>query len=437
MAELTRGMKLVDWPDAAQDDFFGQLITQHAGSLKGAAAQRPRPQHDGPPSRERIPDADPERRRSGPGAGGRRRCRGRRRAALLGRRRAGDRPGLGERSRLGSQHGADRRAPAPTPESEAAAAAAAEVAPATCRCRRFRSTSDSSASEPAETPADNDEAVSPELAPGAQLREHLELGFSYQLNLKDQWQKVRLTYMSPARNLFLFSHGARGRETISMTARTLGRLCDAGRMRAFENAFLIDRATRRARQQLAAADARAAIRRRRADRRPRASGRPPRPRPGPRERRQSAHDAVRSIAPVHRHRDADRPVGLRRENEMNAAPAGEDIASKQHFDRWRVCVAPMMDWTDRHCRYFLRLLTPRTRLYTEMVTTGALLHGDVAAAPRLRRRRASGRAAARRQRARGAGARARGSASTGATTRSTSTAAARASACSAARSAPA
>jgi tRNA-dihydrouridine synthase A len=38
----------------------------------------------------------------------------------------------------------------------------------------------------------------------------------------------------------------------------------------------------------------------------------------------------------------------------------------------------MMDWTDRHCRYFHRLITRRTRLYTEMVTTGALLHGDVA-----------------------------------------------------------
>jgi len=44
---------------------------------------------------------------------------------------------------------------------------------------------------------------------------------------------------------------------------------------------------------------------------------------------------------------------------------------------WRMSVAPMMDWTDRHCRYFHRLLSRRTRLYTEMVTTGALLHGDV------------------------------------------------------------
>ncbi|HET9207014.1 MAG TPA: tRNA dihydrouridine(20/20a) synthase DusA [Burkholderiaceae bacterium] len=44
---------------------------------------------------------------------------------------------------------------------------------------------------------------------------------------------------------------------------------------------------------------------------------------------------------------------------------------------WRLCVAPMMDWTDRHCRYFHRLIAPRARLYTEMITTGALLHGDV------------------------------------------------------------
>jgi tRNA-dihydrouridine synthase A len=41
------------------------------------------------------------------------------------------------------------------------------------------------------------------------------------------------------------------------------------------------------------------------------------------------------------------------------------------------CVAPMMDWTDRHCRRFHRVLSRRARLYTEMVTTGALLHGDL------------------------------------------------------------
>ena len=42
----------------------------------------------------------------------------------------------------------------------------------------------------------------------------------------------------------------------------------------------------------------------------------------------------------------------------------------------RIAVAPMMDWTDRHCRYFMRLLSPSALLYTEMVTAAAIVHGD-------------------------------------------------------------
>jgi tRNA-dihydrouridine synthase A len=52
-------------------------------------------------------------------------------------------------------------------------------------------------------------------------------------------------------------------------------------------------------------------------------------------------------------------------------------ASDAPHSPWRMCVAPMLDWTDRHCRFFHRLLSQHARLYTEMVTTGALLHGDV------------------------------------------------------------
>jgi tRNA-dihydrouridine synthase A len=44
---------------------------------------------------------------------------------------------------------------------------------------------------------------------------------------------------------------------------------------------------------------------------------------------------------------------------------------------YKLCVAPMMDWTDRHCRFFHRLIAPTARLYTEMITTGAILHGDL------------------------------------------------------------
>ncbi len=51
-------------------------------------------------------------------------------------------------------------------------------------------------------------------------------------------------------------------------------------------------------------------------------------------------------------------------------------APPQTVPAHRLSVAPMMDWTDRHCRVFHRALTKRTLLYTEMVTTGAILYGD-------------------------------------------------------------
>ncbi len=48
---------------------------------------------------------------------------------------------------------------------------------------------------------------------------------------------------------------------------------------------------------------------------------------------------------------------------------------RSHHDDFQLSVAPMMDWTDRHCRYFHRLLSPHARLYTEMVTSAALVRG--------------------------------------------------------------
>jgi tRNA-dihydrouridine synthase A len=58
--------------------------------------------------------------------------------------------------------------------------------------------------------------------------------------------------------------------------------------------------------------------------------------------------------------------GQKSPDNLVVAPSGADF---------RVSVAPMMDWTDRHCRYFHRLLSPRARLYTEMVTSAALVRG--------------------------------------------------------------
>jgi tRNA-dihydrouridine synthase A len=57
------------------------------------------------------------------------------------------------------------------------------------------------------------------------------------------------------------------------------------------------------------------------------------------------------------------------ENAMTPGPM-------QGIDSWRISVAPMMDCTDRHCRFFLRLLSPHARLYSEMVTAAAIVRGD-------------------------------------------------------------
>ncbi|TXH03584.1 MAG: tRNA dihydrouridine(20/20a) synthase DusA [Nevskiaceae bacterium] len=57
---------------------------------------------------------------------------------------------------------------------------------------------------------------------------------------------------------------------------------------------------------------------------------------------------------------------------LHAAPG----TTGQPHDPWRFSVAPMMDWTDRHCRAFMRLASRHARLYTEMVHTGAVIHGE-------------------------------------------------------------
>ncbi len=273
MSELTEGMKFVEWPQAAQDEFFGQLISQHSGSLKGTA--RSDLDHNMlvrnleaafrsavPSAEEAVAESETE-----PAQG---------QAPIVEQRFSaaeGEAIGLISESEIDwSRHPANearaalakrladeqaRGAASLDASSAGAGLADVPLEDATSGAMSFPAlpgdpSEDSRAPPGASGPNPEEPVESPEFAPGPQLREHLQLGFSYQLNLKDQWEKVRLTYMSPGRTLFLFSHGVKGRETISMTARTLARLCEGGRMRAFENAFLIDRATQRARQQLSA-----------------------------------------------------------------------------------------------------------------------------------------------------------------------------------------
>ena len=109
-------------------------------------------------------------------------------------------------------------------------------------------------------------------------------------------------------------------------------------------------------------------------------------------RRRPGHQAARASPPTRRSRISAAssgsawprstgraaPSSVRRRQivavaEKVSAVGGERIAMNPSPQDWRLSVAPMMEWTDRHCRYFHRLLTRRARLYTEMVTTGALL----------------------------------------------------------------
>jgi hypothetical protein len=92
----------------------------------------------------------------------------------------------------------------------------------------------------------------PEPSSGALLMDNMQLGFAYQMHTGTEWQKMRLAHVSAGRSFFIFTHGNRHQETVTMTARMLKKLCEAGRMRAFEHALLMERATARARAQLAA-----------------------------------------------------------------------------------------------------------------------------------------------------------------------------------------
>ena len=142
MAELTRGMKFVDWPQAAQDDFFGQLVTQHAGSLKGAARSEldhnMMVRHLEAAFRTPLPSAEEAaaagRARAGARGGGAAR------AAFFARGRARDRPGLGEPGRLVARRHAG--AAVDRARSDASVGSARRSAVRRCRRRRRRAVAD-------------------------------------------------------------------------------------------------------------------------------------------------------------------------------------------------------------------------------------------------------------------------------------------------------
>jgi hypothetical protein len=229
MKDLYEGMKLLGWSEAAQKEFFGKLLPAHAESLKGAPLSEldhnlmvkqldgvfgmPVPGTETLSPSDVVPEVQPnvevERRFTPEEA----------QAVGLVEEAAVDWSG-----KVDIDLGLDS-------DPEASEAVAQHLG--------VDINLDLASTEPNEP------------TKGPKLMDHIQLGFAYQMNLKDQWQKVRLTYMSPGRSFFVFSRGKKYQETISMTSRMLTRMCETGRLRAFENAYLMERATQRARKQLA------------------------------------------------------------------------------------------------------------------------------------------------------------------------------------------
>lgn len=229
MRTLNEGLDLIRWPDAPRKDFFGALLPAHAESLKGQAPSaldtnlliRQLDQIFGvaPPAEADL--AKPMAGETAPGD-----------------LDASQRLTPAEAKSLGlvEESGVDWNGELDLDLSGNDAAAAAEPLQAV----------DISIDG---LPAAESDA---EPASGALLMDNLQLGFAYQMHTGEHWQKVRLAHVSAGRSFFIFTHGSRHQETVTMTARMLKKLCEAGRMRAYEQALLLERATARTRAQLAA-----------------------------------------------------------------------------------------------------------------------------------------------------------------------------------------
>lgn len=220
MRTLNEGLDLIRWPEAARKTFFGELLPAHAESLKGQGLSaldynllsRQLDQVFGvaAPTEQDLPQAGT----TVPGD------------LDLGERLSADEAqslGLVDESRVdwNGQVDIDLAAEAPLQ----AADISIEGLPAA--------------------------AEAPEPSQGELLVDHLQLGFAYQMNTGDQWRKVRLAHISAGRSFFIFTQGSKHQETVTMTARMLRKMCESGRLKAFENAYLLERATARTRKQLA------------------------------------------------------------------------------------------------------------------------------------------------------------------------------------------
>ena len=239
MKDLNEGMALIGWPEAAQREFFAKLLPAHAESLKGAPQTEldhnmmvkqlenifntQVPTSDTLSPADSVPDVAPE---------------------VVAQRFT---PEEAKQVGLVTENAVDWSGMIDidlSAEEEDTAAGPISV-PGTAGAARL-------AAIDIDLNLNALDVEPPEPSRGPQLFDHIKLGFAYQMHLKDEWHKVRLTHVSAGRSFFVFTRGRKHQETISMTARMLARMCETGRMRAVESTYLMERATQRARRQLAA-----------------------------------------------------------------------------------------------------------------------------------------------------------------------------------------
>ncbi len=226
MKDLNEGLGLIQWPEEAKQSFFSQLLPAHAECLKAP------PVHD------------------------------------LTQRMLEHRLNKVEKIQIPSREEAandplpaameDPAAP-PTlsvvsafTATEAAQAGLVNEAAVSAGEALDINLDDASAGDPSLEELDIDLDTPAPPSRGLQLVHHIQKGMGYQMMMDGQWKKVRLTWVSEGRTFFIFTQGGMHKKTISLTARTLAKMCDSGRFRAFEQSELIERATVRARRQLAA-----------------------------------------------------------------------------------------------------------------------------------------------------------------------------------------
>ncbi len=239
MHDLTAGMNLIAWPEAQRRAFFGQLMPCHAEALRTTTGRTLEinlmaRQIDGallrpPPTRAELAAAPPPS------------------AAAIAQAAPPEltaeeiqRVGLVQESAIdwtravdidiGGDSGGDSG-------GETGVDAAGETAAALAAAPSLPGLPEhTDAAEPTE---------------GRALADLVQVGYPYQMHVDSTWQKVRLSHVSAARTFFIFTHGGKHRKTVSLTQRMLVRLCEAGRLRAYETSYLVERATARARRQLA------------------------------------------------------------------------------------------------------------------------------------------------------------------------------------------